>query len=102
MAERRRNTARAAQYEHPAYRTWLERVAVNVVRLRTARGWSQEDAADACELGRRHFQSVEAGTLNLTVTTLSRLSSGFEVDPSELLRPAGPLRRKRPGRPSER
>jgi transcriptional regulator with XRE-family HTH domain len=99
MAERRRKATRTPQYESAAYETWVERVAANVRRLREARGWTQEEAADMCELSRRHYQSVEAGTLNITVTTLARLTAGFDVDPIELVTAAAALRRVRPGRP---
>ncbi len=97
--QRRRKPARLAQYETPAYREWVERAAANVRRLRAARGWSQEQAAEACELSPRHYQAVEAGALNLTVTTLARLTAGFGVDPIELLLSAPPLRQRGPGRP---
>jgi transcriptional regulator with XRE-family HTH domain len=99
MAQRRRKATRGSQYETPSFHEWVERTATNVRRLRAARGWSQEHAAEACELSPRHYQAVEAGALNLTVTTLARLTAGFGVDPIELLLAASPLRRRRPGRP---
>jgi transcriptional regulator with XRE-family HTH domain len=35
----------------------------------------------------RHYQKVEQGTVNLTLSTLERLAIAFGVDASELLRP---------------
>lgn len=81
------------------YRDWVGRVAANARRMREARSWSQEQAADSCGLDRRHYQAVEAGSVNLTLTTLARLTAGFEVDPIELLLLSAPPKKRGPGRP---
>lgn len=95
----RRKEERAAQYRSPSFVEWVERISANVRRLRDARKWTQEMAAEACELDMRHFQGLEAGTLNPTITTLAQLTKGLEVDPIELLLATPKPQRRRPGRP---
>lgn len=60
------------------------RLAVAVRRLRGARGWTQEAAAEAAHLNPRHFQKIEMGSVNLTIRTLERLCGAFGVDVHEL------------------
>lgn len=84
----------------PGYEEIVERVAVNVRRLREARGWTQEDAAHRCAgLHVTLYRTVETGRTNITAATLARLCAGFEVDVKELFEPAPPLVRRKRGRP---
>jgi transcriptional regulator with XRE-family HTH domain len=52
--------------------------------LRAEKGWTQEEAAHRCGMTTRHLQSVEGEDVNATLTTLARLSEGFEVDVAQL------------------
>jgi len=50
------------------------------LRIRTIRqsmNLTLEQAAEACDLDLRHFQKIEAGTLNIELVTLVRLSVGL-------------------------
>ncbi|MCA9605131.1 MAG: helix-turn-helix transcriptional regulator [Myxococcales bacterium] len=85
MPGKRRRPERKAQYESAVYQDLLARVASAVRRLRQQRAWTQEEAAHRCDMSTRLLQQVEAGTSNLTFTTLARLSAGFEVDASRLI-----------------
>jgi transcriptional regulator with XRE-family HTH domain len=85
--ERRRKADRAKLYESPVYQDLQQRLAVNVRRLRTAKGWTQEECAHTCEMPVRLLQGVEGGSDNVTLVTLSRLVAGFGVDVQELLAP---------------
>ena len=102
MAERPRRQERSKQYRSPSYREWVRRIAANVQWLRDARGWTQEQAAEACGMDVRHLQSVEAADVNLTLTTLARLSDGFRIDPVQLVAPAEQPRKRSPGRPGRK
>ena len=82
---RRRRPDRARLYRTPSYRALTERLAANVRRLRASAGWTQEAAAERCEISPRMFQAVEAGELNTTLVTLARLAVGFDVDVSQLV-----------------
>lgn len=84
---RRRRQGRTEQYEAPEYRDLLARLSLNLRRLRDARGWTQEEAAHLCDMATPLFQRVEGMATNLTMTSLSRLCTGFKVDPRELFRP---------------
>lgn len=78
----------------------VERIAANARRLREARGWTQEEAAERCtELHPTLYRSIEAGRPNVTAATLARLCEGFAVDVSELFVPAPPLVKRPRGRP---
>src|SRR5262245_22734633 len=96
---RRRRPDRAIQYESAAFRDWQLRVAGNARRLRGERGWTQEEASEACGLGFQHYQTIEAGRGNLTLTTLARLSKGFGVEPVDLVAAVSRPKRRPPGRP---
>ncbi|HUH02222.1 MAG TPA: helix-turn-helix transcriptional regulator [Kofleriaceae bacterium] len=68
------------------YQGIQERVAVNCLKLRERRGWTQEQAAHQAQMSTRLLQRIENSQANLTLTTLARLTEGFDVDVSELFR----------------
>jgi transcriptional regulator with XRE-family HTH domain len=65
--------------------------------LRHGRGWTLETAAERALLDLKHFQKIEAGTINVTLVTLVRLAAGFGVPLSELFSTSSS-----PGRPRRR
>lgn len=88
MAAKRRRAKRLEQYKTPAYRDLQARLSQNILRLREARGWTQEVAAWECKMPVRVLQQIEHAEVNLTLTTLARLVAGFGVDVRKLLAPA--------------
>ncbi len=84
---RRRRPDRVDQYESQSYRDLQARLVVNVRAAREAQRWTQEQAAEACLMATRLFQRVEAGDVNLTLTSLARLCVGLDVDMAQLFRP---------------
>jgi transcriptional regulator with XRE-family HTH domain len=64
----------------------IEVVALNVRRLRKARGWSQEGFAAKCNLHRTYVGAIERAEENLTLRTLDKLAKSLRVHPAELLR----------------
>ncbi|MFO0627847.1 MAG: helix-turn-helix transcriptional regulator [Polyangiales bacterium] len=96
----RRPSKRDALYERPEYTELLGRVAANVRRLREARGWAQDEAADRClKMGTLVYASVERAEDNFTALTLARLTVGLGVDVRDLFMPAAAPQPRRPGRP---
>ena len=85
MAGRQRRKEREDQYESPAYRRIQKRLANNLRRLRKEKGWTQEQAAQHCDMSPRLLQMVEGGDVNATLTTIARLVQGFGVDIEELV-----------------
>ena len=51
----------------------MKRLGANVRRLRMQRRMTQEQLAEHCDLNTRTVQKIEAGQLNIVVTTLKRI-----------------------------
>jgi transcriptional regulator with XRE-family HTH domain len=69
-----------------------------VAELRAERDLTQEQLAERAEVSARYVQRVEAGTENLTVRTLIKVSNALRVPLADLLvTPVAP--RAQPGRP---
>ena len=56
------------------------RLAEGLRRERARRGWTQEQSAEAAQLNIRHFQKLEQGSVNVTLSTIGKLSTAFGVD----------------------
>lgn len=81
---RRRRPSRARLYQSAPYRDLALLLASNIRRLRDVRGWTQEQAAEQCEIAPRMLQAIEAGDANITLVTIARLTVGLDVDASKL------------------
>ncbi|WP_349531140.1 helix-turn-helix transcriptional regulator [Bradyrhizobium sp. NAS80.1] len=60
-------------------------LAQNVIRLRRAKGLSQEALADVCGLHRTYVGSVERGERNVTLSTLEVFADALRVSVIDLL-----------------
>lgn len=63
--------------------------SANVRAVRLARGMSQEELADRASLDRTYISSIERKLRNLSIQNIQKLAVALEVDPRELLSPAG-------------
>jgi transcriptional regulator with XRE-family HTH domain len=61
------------------------RVGLNIKRVRTQKGWSQEEFADQAQLHRTYISGLERGIRNPTVTVVEKLARALEVAPGSLL-----------------
>ena len=67
--------------------------AANVVRLRRARGWSQEALADEAGVNRSYLARIETAQPYVGLEVIGKLAEALEVEPAELLKL--PPKRKR-------
>jgi len=61
------------------------RLAKNLIALRQAKGWSQEDLADEASLHRTYVSGIERKIRNPTVLILERLAKALKVTAGRLL-----------------
>jgi ribosome-binding protein aMBF1 (putative translation factor) len=93
MSGRPTSTPCAADADAPSFRPGNRQpttalrllLADNVIRLRKARGWSQEQLAAACRLTKGHISKIEQAALNVSLATLEALTVGFACLPADLL-----------------
>jgi len=69
--------------QRPDYRSQLGK---RIRKLRSQRGWSQEEFADICALNRSYMGRIERGELNLTLDSLQKLGKGLGLSVSALLK----------------
>jgi len=70
-------------------------VAMNIRRLRAAKGLSEIAVAGAAGLSRAGYRNLEGGTGEPRSATLVRVAKALGAMPTDLLRPAAPLPRAR-------
>jgi len=65
------------------------RLGQKIRELREEKGWSQEEFADKCGLGRAHMSLIERGKQNLTLSTLQTVCSVLGISMSGILKGIG-------------
>lgn len=60
-------------------------LAQNLRHMRSAKGWSQEDLADAVGLHRTYIGSIERGERNLGIDNVERLANALQITVTNLL-----------------
>ena len=60
--------------------------AVNLRRLRNAKGVSQDDLAYEANVSRSYLSQLEKGVFYASLNVLGRLAEALGVEPAELLR----------------
>jgi transcriptional regulator with XRE-family HTH domain len=60
-------------------------LGANLKRLRTAKGWSQEEYAFEAGIHRTYISDIERGARNPTIEVLVKLAAPFGVEPAELI-----------------
>lgn len=61
-------------------------LGANLKRLRTAKGWSQEDYAFEAGIHRTYISDIERGARNPTIEVLVKLAKPLGVEPADLIR----------------
>lgn len=71
-----------------------KRFQERIRKLRKARGWTQEKAAEKCGIGYKLLRLYELGIKrNPGLLTLEKIARGYGLDVSELLAPDRPKRK---------
>ena len=60
-------------------------------RIRRAQGLTQEQLAEAANLNPRTVQKIEAGQMDILLTTLIRLKTALDCNPGELFEEEGAM-----------
>lgn len=63
-----------------------EIVAQRIRSLRQARGWSQEDLAEICNMHRTYIGDIERAQRNVSIDNIERLAHALKVEINELFR----------------
>jgi len=82
---------------HVANHKVLQAVGRRVAELRHQAGLTQEQLAEALDVGSQHVQRIERGSINSTLLALARLADVLGVELPALLEPSDHVRRV--GRP---
>jgi len=61
-------------------------LGANLKRLRTAKGWSQEEYAFEADIHRTYISDTERGARNPTIEVLVKLAAPLGVEAADLLR----------------
>jgi transcriptional regulator with XRE-family HTH domain len=72
-----------------------EVMAVNLRRLRHAKGMTQEELAERAGLSARYVGGIERADVSASVTVLGRIAEALEVEATELVRAAPSKPRKK-------
>ena len=59
-------------------------IGINVLRLRTQKGWTQEELAYEAGLHRTYISQVEKSTRNVSIDTIECIVAALEIDVREL------------------
>lgn len=64
-----------------------QRIALNIKRLRSEKGLSQEKLAELADFHRTYISQLERCVTNISVDGLERIAQALDVDVLELFRP---------------
>lgn len=62
------------------------RFGKSVRKLRSQKGWSQEELASKCNLHRTYIGSVERGERNISLENIEKIADTLDVTVDELLK----------------
>lgn len=62
-----------------------KRLARNLLKIRQENKWSQETAAELCDISERYWGKLERGQAAATIVVLEKLERGLQVSAAELL-----------------
>jgi len=78
-----------------------EVMAVNLRRIRHARGMTQEKLAEAAGLSARYIGEIERAEASASVTVLGQIADALEVEPADLIQRPAPTAQAEQSSPLE-
>ena len=63
-----------------------EEFANRIKQLRQEKRWSQETAAEICDLSSRYGGKLERAEASASIDTIEKISKGFQVSAAELMK----------------
>lgn len=78
---------RSASTTKPSEPSAREVLAINLIRLRGQKGWSQEALALEAGLHRTFVAHVERQARNISLDNLAKLAEALQLKPYQLLKP---------------
>jgi transcriptional regulator with XRE-family HTH domain len=69
------------------FETYLRTVGKTIAALRKAKALRQKEAAEKADISYRYYQTIEAGSANLTLSTVYRIADFLKVHPARILCP---------------
>ncbi len=66
------------------YRQFLKQIGKNLKKERNKNGFTQEMIAEINNIDYKYYQRIEAGTVNITIKTLLKLSKSLNINPCKL------------------
>jgi transcriptional regulator with XRE-family HTH domain len=86
MDERDSNVEKTPRRNRTASQGIRYRLADNVKRFRRARGYTQKELAEVCQVHKNYVSSVERGTVNISLANMEALATGLVCTEWELLK----------------
>ena len=57
----------------------------HVRQVRQAKGWSQEDLAERCNLDRTYIGGIERGERNISIVNIAKIAHALDLSLSEIM-----------------
>lgn len=64
----------------------LKEIGARIRKVRTERGYSQEELSFNAEMDRAYISEIESGQKNFSINVLFKLSKALEIEPEELIK----------------
>jgi transcriptional regulator with XRE-family HTH domain len=78
--------AKVAAQKRKASPEIRRQLGINVKQFRKARGYTQQQLAELCQLDQNYISKVERATVNVTLANLEALATGLARTERELLK----------------
>lgn len=64
----------------------LKIIGKNIVRLRKAKNWTQEDLCGEAQIDRSYLSEIENGKMNVTIKALVKIARELDCELEDLIR----------------